>query len=176
MKNTKQQKTKITIVFNRWFLFPLSILLIYGILFAITPGKAEEAVQSSVNVFIGMLIPLAFVFAVMMLVNIFLKPSLIVKFLGKSAGLKGIIFAAFAGIVSTGPIYAWYPLLKDLREKGAGESLIAIFLYNRSVKPFLLPVLIGYFGFSYAVILVILTILSSVAVGYLVSFVHTYHR
>jgi hypothetical protein len=49
-----------------------------------------------------------------------------------------------------GPIYAWYPLLKELREKGAANSLIAIFLGNRAVKPFLLPIMISYFGWVYA--------------------------
>ena len=77
--------------------------------------------------------------------------------------------SAVAGIISTGPIYAWYPLLKDLREKGAGESSIAKFLYNRAVKPFLLPVMIGYFGWLYVVILTILTVLASVVVGFFVS-------
>ena len=47
-----------------------------------------------------------------------------------------------AGIISTGPIYAWYPLLKDFKEKRAGGSVIAI-LYNRAVKPFLLLVMIS---------------------------------
>jgi len=66
-------------------------------------------------------------------------------------------------------IYAWYPLLKDLKEKGAGESSIAIFLYNRAVKPFLLPVMVTYFGWLYVVTLITLTVLASVVVGFSVS-------
>ena len=65
-----------------------------------------------------------------------------------------------------GPIYAWYPLLKELRERGVSNSLIAIFLGNRAVKPLLLPVLISYFGWTYAVILTVLTMLGSLAVGF----------
>ena len=83
--------------------------------------------------------------------------------------IPGIILSASAGIISTGPIYAWYPLLKDLREKGAGESSIAIFLYNRAVKPFLLPVMVGYFGWLYVVILTIIMVIASVIVGFSVS-------
>jgi uncharacterized membrane protein YraQ (UPF0718 family) len=60
-------------------------------------------------------------------------------------------------------------LLKDLRDKGAGESSIAIFLYNRAVKPFLLPVMISYFGWLYVVILTVLMVLASVVVGFFVS-------
>ena len=65
-----------------------------------------------------------------------------------------------------GPIYAWYPLLRELRKKGAKNSLIAIFLGNRAVKPLLLPVLISYFGWTYTLILTVLTMLGSLAVGY----------
>ncbi|MFC1846098.1 hypothetical protein ACFLYM_01620 [Chloroflexota bacterium] len=106
----------------------------------------------------------------MILLNLFLKPAQIARFLGRGAGIKGILLSAAAGIVSTGPIYVWYPLLADLREKGAGNSPIAIFLYNRAVKPFLLPVMITFFGWVYVVILTILTVLGSIAVGYSLSY------
>ena len=151
------------------FLFPIGILVIYVILFLATPDKANQAIKSSGNVFLSMLIPLALVFIIMLLINLFLKPAAVARFLGKGSGVKGIVLAAVAGIISTGPIYAWYPLLKDLKDKGAGESSIAIFLYNRAVKPFLLPVMIGYFGWLYVVILTIIMVLASIAVGFSVS-------
>jgi len=151
------------------FLFPIGILVIYVILFLATPDKAGQAIKSSGNVFLSMLIPLALVFIIMLLINLFLKPAAVAKFLGKGSGIKGIALSSVAGIISTGPIYAWYPLLKDLKDKGAGESSIAIFLYNRAVKPFLLPVMIGYFGWLYVVILTIIMVLASIAVGFSVS-------
>jgi len=151
------------------FLFPIVILLIYAVLFVISPDKVGLAIKSSGNVFFGMLIPLSLVFVIMLLINLFLKPARVAKFLGKDSGIKGVALSAAAGIISTGPIYAWYPLLKDLKEKGAGDSSIAIFLYNRAVKPFLLPVMVTYFGWLYVVTLTILTILASVVIGFSVS-------
>jgi hypothetical protein len=65
-----------------------------------------------------MLLPLSLVFILMLVTNLFLKPAQIVKFLGRGAGIKAGILSATAGIISVGPIYAWYPLLKDLRERG----------------------------------------------------------
>jgi len=53
-----------------------------------------------------------------------------------------------------------------LREKGAGASPIAVFLYSRAVKPFLLPIMIAYFGWQYVVVLTALTVLGAVALGY----------
>ena len=151
------------------FLFPAVILAVYVILFAVMPDRASLALKSSGNIFLNMLIPLCSVFVLMILLNLFLKPAQIARFLRQGAGIKGILLPAAAGIISTGPIYAWYPLLKDLREKGAGNSPIAIFLYNRAVKPFLLPVMIAYFGWAYVVILTVFTVLGSVAIGYSMS-------
>ena len=166
MSSSNQQQPGNKPILNRVFLFPIAVLLVYAIVFFVSPDKAGQAIKSSGNVFLSMLIPLILVFFIMLLINLFLKPAAVAKFLGKSSGVKGIALSAVAGIISTGPIYAWYPLLKDLKDKGAGESSIAIFLYNRAVKPFLLPVMIGYFGWLYAVILIILTVLGSIVIGY----------
>ncbi|MEA3442556.1 MAG: hypothetical protein U9R04_03580 [Chloroflexota bacterium] len=105
----------------------------------------------------------------MLILNLLLKPVHIVKFLGTKSSIKGFLLSATAGIISMGPIYAWYPLLKELREKGAGLFPIAVFLYCRAVKPFLLPIMISYFGWQYVIILTVLTVLGSIAIGYFLS-------
>jgi len=124
----------------RLFVFPVSVLLIYGILFVIMPDRALLAIRSSGKLFLIILMPLSLVFILMVILNLFLKPTHIAQCLGKGTGIKGIILSATAGIISMGPIYAWYPMLKTLREKGVDNSLIAVFLGNRAVKPFLLPI------------------------------------
>jgi len=150
-------------------LFPLVVLIIYGVLFVLTPEQALVALKSSGKVCLSIILPLALVFVVMVGLNLFVKPSQIVHLLGSGANIKGILLSVAAGIISMGPIYVWYPLLKELREKGAGNMPIAVFLYNRAVKLFLLPVIIAYFGWIYVSILTVLTILTSVVNGYLVA-------
>ena len=147
-------------------LFPVSVLVIYGILFSVFPDRAWLALKGSVAVFLRLLLPLALVFVVMLAFNLLLKPAQIVRFLGKNTGFTGIIFSMAGGIISAGPIYAWYPLLANVREKGAGNIPIAVFLYNRAVKPFLLPVMITYFGWAYVGTLTFLTMLASIGIGY----------
>jgi uncharacterized membrane protein YraQ (UPF0718 family) len=153
------------------FLFPAFVMAIYGMAFAIAPDRALQALTKSGNVFLTIAQPLAVVFVVMLVLNVFVKPARISRFVGKGAGIKGMVISVVAGIISMGPIYAWYPLLKKLREEGAGNAPIAIFLYNRAVKPFLLPVMIAYFGWAYVVILTLFTILASMAVGYSMSLI-----
>lgn len=150
-------------------LFPLLVLVIYGVLFVFTSEQALVALKSSGKVCLNILLPLALVFVVMLALNLFVKPAQIVHLLGSGANIKGILLSVAAGIISMGPIYVWYPLLKELREKGAGNTPIAVFLCNRAVKPFLLPVMIAYFGWVYVGILTVLTVLASVVNGYLVA-------
>lgn len=147
------------------FIFPACVLLFYGMLCAIDPHKALMALKISCNLLLYIALPLALVFVIMFMLNLFIKPVQIARLFGKGANIKGIALSLVAGIISMGPIYAWYPLLKNLREKGAGTGPIAIFLYSRAVKPFLLPVMIAYFGWVYVVILTVLTVFASIAIG-----------
>ncbi len=47
-------------------------------------------------------------------------------------------------------------------------SLIGVFLVNRAVKPFLLPVMVSIFGWTYVLILTLLTVAGSFSVGFVV--------
>ena len=150
-------------------IFPGSVLMIYGIVFVISPAGAAMAFRGSTRILFNLMVPLGLVFSLMVFMNLFLKPTHIVRFLGKGSSNRGIILSAAAGIISMGPIYAWYPLLKELRKNGAANSLIAVFLGNRAVKPFLLPVMISYFGLMYVALLTLFTVSGSLAAGYLVN-------
>lgn len=128
----------------------------------------------SLTIFWGMLtsiLPvLLLVFAMMFAVNLVMKPARVTKYLGSGSGLKGWLFAIGGGIISTGPVYLWYRMLADLRERGMKESLIAAFIYNRSVKIPLLPVMVYYFGWLFVVTLTIYMLVFSVINGLIVGF------
>lgn len=111
---------------------------------------------------------LLLVFMVMFLTNLFFQSNRLVRFLGKGSGLRGWMVAIAGGIASSGPIYLWYPLLSDLKGKGMKDSLIAAFLYNRAVKIPLLPMMVYYFGWNFALALSIYMVLFSVVNGVLV--------
>ncbi|MDY6790727.1 MAG: permease [Thermodesulfobacteriota bacterium] len=151
----------------RLILFPVLMLMVYGLLFAVRPEKAIAAFNSSGKIFLNIMIPFGFVFILLVVFNLFLKPAYIVKFFGKKSGIKGIMLSAAAGIISMGPVYAWYPLLRDLRKKGATNSLTAIFINARAIKPFLLPVMISYFGIGYVIVLTLVTVTGTMVAGYI---------
>jgi len=80
-----------------------------------------------------------------------------------------MVFVIIGGMLSTGPIYMWYPLLADLRNRGLNYGLIACFLYNRAIKIPLLPIAIFYFGWKYIIILSFVMIFISIIQGILIN-------
>jgi uncharacterized membrane protein YraQ (UPF0718 family) len=111
---------------------------------------------------------LLLIFGVMFLFNRFFETGGIVKFFGRGSGIRGWGLAIGGGILSSGPIYMWYPLLSDLKEKGMEDSLVAAFLYNRAVKIPLLPMMIYYFGWPFTLVLSSLMVLFSILNGVVV--------
>lgn len=168
MSTKTERKTGALKGVKKTYLFPLVVLLLYVLLYFVSPDNTLIALKKSLSILQTMAIPLALIFILMFVLGIVLNPGKVAKLLGRKSGIKGVALAALTGIISAGPIYAWYPLLKDLKEKGAGESLIVIFLYNRSIKPFLLPVMISYFSPAFVILLTLFTVIASFVEGYCV--------
>jgi len=90
------------------------------------------------------------------------------KYLIGKADWKKYVLTVFLGILSSGPIYAWYPFLSDLKEQGFKNSLITIFLYNRAIKIPLIPVLIYYISLQFVIVITVLMIVFSVINGIII--------
>jgi uncharacterized membrane protein YraQ (UPF0718 family) len=102
------------------------------------------------------------------LINFFLSPEKLAKHLGQESGFKGYLIALFAGIVSHGPMYAWYPLIEDLKKHRIKSGLIVTFFYARGLKLPMLPIMVAYFGFLYTVVVSLLIIIFSLIQGWIV--------
>ena len=142
----------------------LSVLLL-GIVYLINNDKGMMAAERFYHLIMEILPMLAVVFAIMVLTFLFLKTSVLIKYMGKGSGIKGWIIAILAGILSVGAIYLWFPVLKTLMEKGGKPGLVATFLYNRGIKLHWLPLMALYFGLKYVIILTLVTILISILQG-----------
>ena len=155
---------------NYQWLFIVIVLLLYLLLYFIYPGKIRRSLGTTFTLFYNILPILIIVFVFMGLSNYFLSPKFISKYVGKTSGFMGWMISITAGIISHGPIYVWFPLLKDLKSHGMRDGLVAAFLYNRSIKLPLLPVMIYYFGWIFVVILMILMVLASFVEGKAIEF------
>ncbi len=144
--------------------------MVYAAAWIVSPETAMSAISVFARIVAGIVPAFVLVFVMMFAMDMLLKPSKIVKYLGSGSGLKGWLIAMAGGIISAGPIYAWYPMLADLRDRGMKDSLMAAFLYSRAVKIPLIPVLVYYFGWTFTVVLVIYMIGSSIISGMIVGF------
>ncbi len=151
--------------------FMLISILLFLIVFLIDKEKGITALTYLYHLTLEILPFLAVVFVLMVLVNLFLSPEIIKKHMGENSGIKGWLLAIVAGIISLGAIYMWFPLLKDLMNKGVKPGLVAVFLYNRGIKLHWLPLMAFYFGVKYVVILTVVTVLVSVLQGIIIDLV-----
>jgi len=158
----------------RLIVFPLVVTLIYGLVALTSPEQALAALKASGRVLLQVAPALALAFGVMVLLNLLVTPGHVERFLGRGTKAKGAFLSTVAGILSMGSIYAWYPLLKALREKGVSDFHLANFLGCRAVKIPLLPVMAAYFGWAFTVVLSALMILGALATGLAVSIFGTH--
>jgi uncharacterized membrane protein YraQ (UPF0718 family) len=171
MKSEKTEEKPKRSLFYGGFLFLFVVLSAYGILFLAAPEKALVALRESEKIIRNILWPLIVVLAVMVCLNLFIHPGRVVRLVGEKSGFRGDLLAAAAGIISMGPIYAWFPFLREVRSKGAGSEPIAVFLGSRAIKPALLPVMISYFGWFYTSLLTLFMLLGAFSLGYVMGFI-----
>lgn len=162
---TKMKKTEQS-MFGWYFLFIVGITYIAISLFKFT--EVLISLNFALKIIIKLIPFLISIFVLMAIINYFVSNKILIKWLGEDAGIKGWFLAVIAGIISIGPIYMWYPFLSDLQEKNVKNKFIATFLYNRAVKPALIPLLILYFGIVYTIVLSIVMIFASILQGILV--------
>lgn len=108
------------------------------------------------------------VFVLMVLGDYYITPSFVKRYLDKNHFVKwlGVVIG---GIISTGPIYMWYPLLGDLRKRVLNDGMVACFLYNRAIKIPLIPVALIYFDWKYLLVLGLLMVLFSIIQGMIIN-------
>ncbi len=154
---------------NKTWYFLLIIILIYISLFFINYPGFIQSISFFFKILKTIIPVFIFVFVLMTLTNLFVTKKLITKHFNEKSRIRAWIFAIITGILSMGPIYMWYPLLAEAKNKGLNQGLIACFLYNRAIKIPLLPLMIVYFGIKYVLILTIVMIIMSVSQGIIIN-------
>jgi len=162
-KNDKKGQQHKNLIYG--FSFLGFVFIFYLLLSIFDLENVYKSLQASLDIIIQILPILILVILMMVVINLLLKPKTVSKLLGGESGIRGWLLAIFMGILSHGPIYVWYPLLKNLKDSGMKSGLVAVFLYNRAVKIPLLPVMIYYFGIGFALILTFYMIIASLLEG-----------
>ena len=141
-------------------------VLIYLVLWATGVPQFSDALESAWGIFLQVVPVLVVVVLFMTGAN--LVPNAFVKqHMGVESGFKGYIVAVIAGTLSHGPVYAWYPFLSELREKGVSNGKLAAFLYARAIKIPLLAAMVFYFGISFTILFSIVILVGAFVLGFL---------
>jgi len=150
----------------------IKLLIIVAIIYLISAFFNSDKTMLAVSKALSTLLIIAPIFLLIIfltaLINFFISPKKLAKHLGDESGFRGYLIALFAGIVSHGPMYAWYPLIVDLKKHGLKSGLIVTFFYARGLKLPMLPIMVAYFGFLYTVVVSLLIIIFSLIQGWIV--------
>ena len=176
MKNKEKgnKKRKGNKLYEIYFL--ITVMVLYLILYIFQPENIQKSLKAS-GILLVQLIPLLILIVLFMgIINYFVKSKKVLKYTGKESGIKGWLLAISTGILSHGPIYIWYPFLKELRDQGMRNGLIAAFLYNRAIKIPLLPLMIYYFGSIFVSVLLIYMIIASIIEGKIIEKIENHSK
>lgn len=147
--------------------FMTMMLALYGVLYFVDQDKVISGIKYVYEIFKDLL-PILLLVYVFMVAMSFMNEKKLRKTIEKSPSIIKYIMMSVLGTLSHGPIYAWYPFLKDLNEKGISKGNVGSFLYARGIKLTLLPMLISFFDLKFAIILSIVTFAFAILQGILI--------
>ena len=104
------------------------ILSVAIILLSIFPDRRDIVFTTSWEFFVEMIWILPAVMILMGLFMVWVSKDMVVKYLGRTSGIKGFFLALLFGALPTGPLYVAFPMAAALMKKGARISNIIVFL------------------------------------------------
>jgi len=145
------------------------VSIIAVVLLSAFPEKTGATTAISWQFFIEMIWILPAVMVIIGLFAVFIPNEFIVKYMGKSSGVKGVFLAFFLGTLPTGPLYIAFPMAAALIQKGARISNIIVFLSAWaciSIPQELVE--LQFLGFNFMVARLVLTIIFVTVMGFLI--------
>ena len=141
-------------------------LIISVIILMIFPDRLGAVTVTSLNYFFEMMMILSAVMVIMGLFSVFVSKEQVVKYLGKSSGIKGVFISILLGALPTGPLYVAFSMASSLVRKGARISNIVIFLSAwASIKIPQEMVELQFLGLNLMISRLILTIIFVIIIG-----------
>lgn len=145
------------------------VILIYLLVLVFNSTLFLDSLNRFVILAVKILPSILGAFILIFIFNYILTDQKIKKYLVGKSDWKKYFLVIGLGILSTGPVYAWYPFLADLKKQGFRNGLISIFLYNRAIKLPFIPIIIYYFSLKFVILIVMLMIIFSIINGMIIN-------
>ncbi|MBT4824358.1 hypothetical protein HN695_07080 [Candidatus Woesearchaeota archaeon] len=120
-KEVKKNIIKNSFIFVIMLVFSIILLMYY-------PEKINPVTSIMTSYFLEMIFVLPAVVLFMGLFSVFIPNKLVIDYLGRASGIKGMFIAILLGTLPTGPLYIAFPLAALWLKKGASISNIIVFL------------------------------------------------
>ena len=151
--------------------FDLSVIIAfvvfaaYSYIFDFAPGI--DILQNNFWVFTKeMIFMLPVIFILVGLIDVWVSKEKVQKHIGKSSGIKGIIYVVLFAFIQAGPLYGVFPVTYLMWKKGSSATNIFIFLATTSTAR--IPMLafeIGFLGIKFSLIRIAITLPVFIVVG-----------
>ena len=165
MKKNKKQKNNML----RSLIFLGITIILTIILLLLFPEKQSAAAEASMELLVEMIKILPAVMLLMGFFTIWVPREMVVRYLGKASGIRGILLSILLGALPTGPLYVAFPLASGLIKKGARIGNIVIFLSAWAcIKIPQEMIELQFLGFPFMAARLILTIILVIFMGLLI--------
>ena len=146
----------------------LVIIGLYFWAYADDPGKAGQALERGLGIFISALPIIVAVFGLVGLTQAWISRERVSQMVGQESGWSGLLLAALCGTILIGPAYIIFPLLMSIQKQGARWAVVTIVLTSYAVKLQMIPIEVGFLGWPFSLGRAVITIALAIPTGLLV--------
>ncbi len=142
----------------------------YVALWIFRPGVASEGLETTADMFVQALPWIVVSMLAAGLLSQFFHVHIVARWLGREAGIGGILLGAMFGMLGTGSRWAMYPLASGLLAANASPGAVFAFVTSwQLVSLPRLPAEVPFYGPEFAVVRMMVSIFIAVFGGILVN-------
>jgi len=135
------------------YLFMYFVLLLYFLISLFDFNYIIISIIYFIKILITQIIPILFiVFLFIFIFNLLIQNEKIIKKISNSNSFTKYIFIILFWIISTWPVYMWYPIIEKLQKHGLWYEHVATFIYSRAIKIPFFAIMIFYFWIKYTLL------------------------
>lgn len=119
------EKNKNLIKKYKWSIITLIMIITMNIVAPSSGASANQITLSNFKSMLGILPPILLLIG---LLDVWVPKEVMIKYMGESSGVIGILVALLLGSLAAGPLYAAFPIAAILLKKRARLSYVMFFL------------------------------------------------
>lgn len=147
------------------YLVEFIICAITIVLMLLNPGKVISGLIYAVNMYRSLFLVILSVAFISGFISETIPPNTIAKVIGSESGWKGVLIGAIFGTFMVGPSYIFYPLFRNLIDKGASIRVIATTIGAWAIKVQWIPFALSILGWRFVLIFNLLIFIYAIVSG-----------